>query len=193
MADKKPPLDIPEGGLDTPHGRLYPPPSTGRQVLTLIVVFIGSPGLGWLVGLVPGDLSDAAGIMLAVPYVLIFFIGYAIWVARLGAIAFDTVGASIFKALWMMLIRQKKADALKDVIPSQDNLLEMAVRAQKAGGSFAWVGWPMGILAGLASLLVDTAMSSMMLGLITFTTCVLWGHLLGRLGRRGWLPFPEEE
>jgi hypothetical protein len=75
----------------------------------------------------------------------------------------------------------------------QDKLLEMAVRAQHAGGSFWRVSWSIATLGALVALSFDTQFSNAALALIVFICVISWGWLLGRLGSRGWLPFPEEE
>ena len=80
----------------------------------------------------------------------------------------------------------------RDVLPSRERLLEMLVRAQ-AGASFAPVGWLVGLGAGLAATLFTSQVSASGLFLVVVATSGAWGHLLARLGRRGWLPFPEEE
>jgi hypothetical protein len=68
----------------------------------------------------------------------------------------------------------------------------MAVRAQKAGASFGPASWPVGLLAGLIATMFDSATGTVALFLLVTLTCLAWGYLLARLGRRGWLPFMEE-
>lgn len=127
------------------------------------------------------------------PGALIFFLGYAVWVARLSAIVFDTIGRSVLRALFAMIVWKRRPDSDRDVLPSRERLLEMLVRAQKAGLSFAPVGWLVGLGAGLAATLFTSQVSASGRFLFVAATSVAWGHLLARLGRRGWLPFPEEE
>jgi hypothetical protein len=184
--------EIPDPYLDTPHGRLYRPLGQWSQIGVLIAVFFGGPAVGWVVGQIPGDLSETARTVLYVPYVAIFFLGYAAWVARLNAIAFDTIGRSLLKALFLLIVRKQAPKSAEDVLPSKEKLLEMAVRAQKAGASFGPASWPVGLLAALAALLFDSATAALTLFLLVALTCLAWGHLLARLGRRGWLPFMEE-
>jgi hypothetical protein len=184
--------EIPGSFLDTPHGRLYRPLGQWWQILVLVAVFFGGPALGWLVGRVPGDLSETARTVLYVPYVAIFFLGYAAWVARLNAIAFDTIGRSLLRALFLLIVRRQPPKAAADVLPSKEKLLEMMVRAQKAGASFGPASWPVAVLAGLIAMMFDSATGALVLFLLVTLTCLSWGYLLARLGRRGWLPFMEE-
>jgi hypothetical protein len=183
---------VPGAYVDTPHGRLHQPLPFGRQVLVLAAAFFGGPIVGWLVGEVPGDLSESARTMLYVPYVATFFLGYAVWVARLNAIAFDAIGRSLFLALFRMIVLRRRPGSAAEVLPSKEKLLEMAVRAQKAGASFVPVSLPIAGLAGLMVMLFDTDMSRVALLVATVTTCVGWGCVLGWLGRHGWLPFMED-
>ncbi len=178
--------------LDTPYGRIYRPLGHWWQILVLAAVFFGGPAVGWLVGRIPGDLSETARTVLYVPYVLIFFLGYAAWVARLKAIAFDTIGRSLLKVLFLLIVRRQVPKSAEDVLPSKEKILEMAVRAQMAGASFGPASWPVALAAGLAATLFDSAAGSIQLFMLVAGSCLAWGYLLARLGRRGWLPFMEE-
>jgi hypothetical protein len=183
---------IPGSHLDTPYGRLYRPLGEWAQIGVLVGVFFAGPALGWLIGQLPGDLSETARTVLCVPYVAIFFVGYALWIARLNAIAFDTIGRSLLKALFVLVVRKQKPKSVQDVLPSKDKLLEMAVRAQKAGASFGPASWPIAIAAGLTATLFDSTAGPVTLFAPVVSSSIAWGYLLARLGRRGWLPFMEE-
>jgi hypothetical protein len=183
--------DIPDDGLETPHGRLYRPQSQSKQILVLIAAFVASMSLGGWVAAIPGDLSTAAQVVFHIPYVLVFFLGYGLWVARINAIVFDTIGRSVLKALWQLIVHRKQPDARETILPSKEKLLEMLVKAQKGGASFRSISWgvaPLGVLVGL---LCESAMPEMQLVILLVVTVLVWGYLLGFLGRRGWLPFPE--
>lgn len=183
--------DIPDDGLETPHGRLYRPQSQSKQILVLIAAFVASMSLGGWVAAIPGDLSTAAQVAFHIPYVLVFFLGYGLWVARINAIVFDTIGRSVLKALWQLIVHRKQPDARETILPSKEKLLEMLVKAQKGGASFRSISWgvaPLGVLVGL---LCESAMPEMQLVILLVVTVLAWGYLLGFLGRRGWLPFPE--
>jgi len=187
------PTDMQGDKLETPYGTLYRPLSDGKQLLVALAAFFGSLGMGHVVGLVPGDLSDAAKVVLHLPYILVFFVGYASWVARLSAIAFDGIGRSILKVLWNLIVHRRKPRNAEEVLPAKDKLLEMAVRAQRAGGGFWRVSWSVAVLFALLSLTFESRMPGTSLAFLVLVTVLGWGFLLGRLGGRGWLPFPEEE
>jgi hypothetical protein len=184
--------DIPPEGIDTPHGRLYRPLAIGWQVVVLFAAFVGGPAFAWLTGQIPGDLSTNAKNMLFVPMVAIFFFGYSLWVTRLNAIAFSGIGWGLLKALFNIIILKRKPDSVADLMPSREKLVEMVVKAQRAGASFAPVGWLVGLIAGLAAMLFDSSMSAPKLFVVVAGACISWGYLLAVLGRRGWLPFPED-
>jgi hypothetical protein len=185
-------VEIPVDGLDTPSGRLYRPRPQLQQISVLVGTFAGGPLIGWTAARFIGDLSEDASALLWLPFSLIFFLGYAVWLSRLGAIVFDTIGRSVLRALFVWLVRRRRPDPARDVLPSRDALLAMLVRAQKAGASFAPVGWLIAPAAGLGAAVVTSRQSPSGRFLLIAVTCVAWGHLLAWLGRRGWLPFPED-
>jgi hypothetical protein len=179
--------------IDTPFGRLYRPLNQWAQIAVLFAAFFGGPAMGWAVGWVAGDLSESARALVYVPFVLVFFAGYSLWIARLNAIAFNILGRSILKAFFLMLIRRRKPDSLQDIMPTREKLLEMVVRAQKAGASFAVVSWPIGLFAGLLATLFRSEFGAVALFFLLTLSVVGWGYLLGVLGRRGFLPFMEQD
>ena len=139
--------DIPDAGLETAYGRLYRPQSQGTQIIALIVAFVASMSLGSWVATIAGDLSTAAHVVFHIPYALVFFFGYGLWVTRVNAIVFDTIGRSVLKALWQMIVHRKRPDAAETVLPSREKLLELLVRVQKGGASFRGISWPIAALA----------------------------------------------
>ena len=187
------PAQVPPEGLETPYGYLYRPLTDGKQIIVAIGAFVGGPAFGWVIGQVPGDLTETARNVLFVPMVVIFFMGYSLWIARLNAIAFQGIGWGLLKTLFMLIVFRRKPKSIEDVMPSRDKLLEMMVRAQKAGASFAPVGWLVGLVSGLIAMLFDSAMSPGKLFLLVGGGCLIWGYLLAWLGRRSWLPFMESE
>jgi len=187
------PTEIPHHGLDTPYGYLYRPLSNRKQILVLIAAFFGGPAFGWIIGQVPGDLSQTAKDAMFIPMVAVFFVGYALWVARLNAIAFQGIGWGLLKMAFNFLVFRRKPESPADILPSRDKLLEMLVRAQKAGASFAPASWLVGLISGAAATLIDSAMSSSNLFLLVAGSSLIWGYLLAWLGRRGWLPFMESD
>jgi len=176
---------------DTPHGRLYRPLGTWQQALVLVAAFLGGPAVGWAVGQVPGDLSETARTFVYVPFVLVFFLGYAAWVARLKVIAFRGLGVPLLRALYQLIVHRKKPESIEDVLP-RDKLVEMAVKAQVAGASFRRVGWFVGTTAGFVAALFESSMGGSARFLLVSATCIAWGYVLAFLGRRGWLPIMEE-
>lgn len=178
--------------LDTPHGRLHKPKNWFVQCGSLFATFMGGPALGMAIGHALGELSENAEIVLYLPFVAIFFLGYGLWAARLSAIAFDGIGRGLMRALFLLVVRRKVPEKVEDVIPSEDTLTKMAVRAQQAAGSFLVMSVPVAIVTALASLFFDSPASTMMRLLLVGGGCVAWGFVLSQLGRRGFLPMMEE-
>jgi hypothetical protein len=139
--------DIPADGLQTPYGRLYRPQSQSRQIIALIAAFLASMSLGSWVAAIPGDLSTAAQAVIHIPYVLVFFFGYGLWVARVNAIVFDAVGRSVLKLLWQVIVHRKPPDARETVLPTREKLIEVLVKVQKGGASFRGISWPIAALS----------------------------------------------
>lgn len=192
MASDSPTREIPQDGIVTPHGRLYRPLHEGFQILVLIGAFLGSLVVGWLVGMAPGDLSDTAQTLAFVPFLMVLFFGYAAWVARLNALAFDLIGRSVLKALLLLILRRQKPKSIKELIPSEEKLQDMAVRAQRAGASFGPASWPVALGAGIGAMLFDSTLSALALFALLGCSTLAWGYALAFLGRRGYLPIMEE-
>ena len=130
--------DIPVDGLETPHGRLYRPQSQSKQILALIASFVASMSLGSWVAAIPGDLSTAAQVAFHIPYVLVFFLGYGLWVARINALVFDAIGRSVLKALWQLIVHRKQPEARETILPSRDKVLEILwLKPRREGLHFA--------------------------------------------------------
>ena len=184
--------EAPRTTVETPHGRLYEPAGTGGQALFLVAAFLGGPAVGWAVGAIPGDLSETARTLVCVPFVLVFFLGYAAWVARLKMIVFHGLGRSLLMALFDILVRRRKPASVEEVLPTRERLLEMAVKAQIAGASFRRVGWLVGIGGGLVAALLESATGAATRFVLVSSTSIAWGYALAFLGRRGWLPIMEE-
>jgi hypothetical protein len=174
--------------LETPHGTLYQPRPLGLQILLLAIAFLGGPAVSWAMTQV-FQLSTSASWLLYVPLTLVFFLGYALWAARLAAIAFDTIGRGLLWALFKLIVQRKKPEKLEDVLPSRDKLERMVVRAQRAGWSFLVVAIPLGVAAALLSIIIGSDNPAA----LPVTVCILWGYILGFLARHGYLPLPESD
>lgn len=183
--------DIPADGLETPYGRLYRPQSQSTQIVALIAAFLASMSLGSGVAAIPGDLSSAAQVAFHIPYALVFFFGYGLWVARMNAVVFDTIGRSILKALWQLIVHRRQPDLRENILPTREKLLEMLVKVQKGGASFRGVSWLVAAFGAALGLLCESSMSGPHLAALLAATVLGWGYVLGFFGRRGWLPFPE--
>jgi hypothetical protein len=184
-------VELGEGRLETPAGFLYRPPGWAVQVAVVAAAFFGGPALGWGIGgLMPGISDDAT--FLCVPFVAVFFLGYGLWLARLNALAFNFIGKGLLRALFMLLVRRRKPERLEDVLPSKEKILEMLVRGQRAASSFLAVSMPVAIVAGVVTMFYETPTSPAMRWALAGGGCAGWGWALSFLGRRGFLPFPEE-
>lgn len=169
--------------IEMPQGRLYRPLKDGWQILILIIVIIAGPVIGWLIGAIPGDLSESARNSLGLPFFVILAIGYLIWMARVSAVLFGSVGGALFR----LFTRKEKPRTLEEIY-SREKILQATLKAQKTGTIFRAVSWPIAIITGLAALFFNTEMSSLVLSALVMAACLGWGYLLAYLGRRGFLP-----
>lgn len=183
--------EIPRGGLETPLGKLYNIPSIGRQLLMLVASFFIAIALGFVVSSIPGDLSEFATGIIYFIFLLIFFIGYSVWIGWLKLILLNTFKQTIVKGL-SSIITKKEFDLAKELTLHDDKLIELLVHSQKATWVFALVGWLFGVLGGISALFVDTRFSKIILFFIVLIFTAGFGHLLYYFGRRGYFPFPEE-
>ncbi len=177
---------------DTPYGILYRPRSAWIQIPILLATLAACIPLGRGVGLSLGGLSDNAQVFLYVPFLLVLFGGYSLWMARLQAMAFDLVGRGLFKALFILIVRRRKPENLEELIPTPEKLERMAVRAQQASSAFWIVAIPIGILASIAALLIRSDAGPVMRAFSVGSGCIVWGILLAFLARRGYLPILED-
>lgn len=191
MERSSPYKNLPPDGLATPFGRLYRPQGQIKQIVLLIAAFVASMSLGGIAAAVPGDLSSAARVLFHVPFALVFFVGYSVWLARINALVFQGIGRSLLKALWMLIVRRKSPESPESVLPSREKLLEMLVKAQRAGASFRVVCWPIAVLGAFLGILCESRTPRLLLAALLAAGTLAWGYFLALLGRRGWLPFPE--
>lgn len=179
--------------VETRFGVLYRPKSFVVQLPFLIGAFLGGPAAGWILGMILGGVSENGQIFLYASTTLIFFFGYALWAARLAALAFEAFGKHILRALFQLIVKRKRPESVEALIPSRDKLEELVVRAQKAAWSFFVVSIPLGLVGGILARLLETQSEKWLQSIVVSTGCVLWGSVLSLLGRRGCLPLPEPE
>ena len=175
----------------TPYGLLYPPAKQGLQLLILFGALGGSLLLGFIPRLAFGEISANARTFLHAPFVLVFAFGYAGWAARLHALGMEFLGRSLFKALVQLLIFRRKPRSLAEVLPDKDKLAQMAVRGQKAASAFLFASILLALFTAMATIFIKTELGWFVRFLMVVVPVVLWGWWLTRLGRRGYLPFPE--
>lgn len=176
----------------TPQPSAPKPPGAGQQGLVLVAAFLGGPALGWIVGQVPAGLSEGARTFLCAPFVVVFFLGYAAWVARLKVIAFQGLGLPLLRALYHLVVRREKPRSVEDVLPSREQLLDLARKARGAGAAFRRVGWVVGIAAGFVAAFFESSTGPATRFVLVSATTVGWGYALALLARQGWLPIPEQ-
>ena len=183
---------IPSEGMETPGGYLYYPPNQGIQILFMFAAFFTAIFLGWFISKVAGITSDFASGFICFVFLMIFIIGYGLWVSFVGALAFNSIKWPIIKVLVKLFIKKEKPKSINEFLPDREKLIELLVRVQKHTRWFLIICWPIGILGGFASLFMSSSLSSSFLFLLIFICSVIYGHLLYYFGRRGYLPLPEE-
>ncbi len=177
---------------ETPHGVIYRPQKWPMLAISFIVAFVSGPSFGYLLSLLFGMNSDFGIIVCSGGFVLVFIFGYGLWASRLKALAFEGIGKGLMKFFWNLIIRRKIPKDLSDVLPDEDQLTRMAVRAQKAASSFAVVAIPVAIISSLLAAIVTADLNPFIRMAVLFCACLTYGVALSLLGRRGYLPFPEE-
>jgi hypothetical protein len=175
---------------ETPFGTLYPPQPLGWQLLLLAGAFFASLLCGWIPRLIMADVSATAGTLLHIPFVLVFVLGYAGWAARLQAMSMELLGRSLLRALWQWLLFRRKPD-VKQLLPDENKLLQLLVRGQKAASSFWLVALGLALISGGLALFIQSPVNFLVRVIAITGPVLLWGWVLTRLGRRGYLPFPE--
>ena len=192
MNTEKNNLEIPPQGIDTPRGYLYHPPEQSKQVLFLVAAFFIAILLGWIISIIPGDISNLATGVLCFIFLLVFFLGYGLWVSLVSAILFSSIKWPLIKIIAKVFIRKEPPSSMNELLPEKEKLIELMVRAQKYSRTFFILSWPIGIAGGIATLFMKTSMSSTFLFFIVLMFAVIYGYALSYFGRRGYLPFPEE-
>lgn len=185
-------IDIPPQGIETPKGYLYNPPELGKQIISLIAFLFIAVFLGWVLSGIPGDLSDFARTVFYIPFILVFFFGYSAWIGWLNVIIFDTIKWSLIKTLFVFFVNKKKPESVQELLPSNEKIIELMVRAQKATKTFFILSWPIGIVGGITVTFLKTSANMLLLSLAVTVSTIFYGYIISYFGRRGYLPFPEE-
>lgn len=184
--------NIPTEGLDTPKGYLYYPPSQDKQVLFLAAAFFTAILSGFIIGSIPGDLSNFATGVICFAFLLVFFLGYGIWVSLVSALAFANIKWPLIKIIAKTFMRKEKPESVGGFLPEKEKVFEMMASIQKYTRSFFIISWLVGIMSGFTTLFMSTSFNSSLLFMLVFSFTVIYGYALFYLGRRGYLPLPEE-
>ena len=192
MKDVKTLSDIPPEGIAAPNGYLYNPPPLGKQVLFLMAAFFSAIFLGWLISSIAGIRSNFASGVVYIVFLLIFFLGYGLWLSSVRALVFSSIKLPLIKIIAKIFVRKERPSSVNEFLPEREKIIEMMVRVQKYSRAFLIMGWPIGILGGFVTLFMRTSLNTLLLFLIVSVTSVLYGYILSYFGRRGYLPLPEE-
>lgn len=183
---------IPQEGIETPNGYLYYPPTQGKQIIFVIAAFMTAIFLGWFISSVAGIVSDLALGFICFVFLLIFFLGYGLWVSFVSALAFSSIKWPIIKVILKLFFKKEKPKSINEFLPDREKLIELLVRVQKHTRWFLIICWPIGFLGGVATLFMSSSLNSLLLFMLVFISSVIYGHTLSYFGRRGYLPLPEE-
>ena len=192
MEEKRNISEIPPEGIETLHGRLYPPPKLGIQILFFVASFLTAIFLGWFISTIAGSLSVLAKGFIYFIYIIIFILGYASWASLTSVIVFKAIKMPIIKTMYRYFVRKEKPASLIELLPTREEAAALIVRTQKATRIFFIMSLPIGIIGGLLSLFIKTSINSTILFALIIMTAVIFGFLLSYFGRRGYLPFPVE-
>ncbi len=178
---------------ETMHGRLYPSLGVLGQVGVLFLTFLACLAFTCAAVKAIGAASVAAQTLVAAPFFLIFFLGYALWLARARLIALQHIGVGVLAALFSSRRRQEGRTGQAYGLPGPEKLEEVAVKVQIAASSFRVITWPVAILWAFLGFAVQASMPASVAAAGILIACLLWGHILTMLGRRGYLPIMGEE
>lgn len=184
-------LNIPVDGMKTKKGIVYPMPALGKQVLVLVASFFAAILLGFIISSIPRDLSDLAKGVLYFIFIIIFILGYSVWVGWMKLKILNAFKKTIIKGVKNILTKNE-AGFKNDLSFPEEKLLDILLASQKSTKIFAIIGWVLGILGAIISLSFDTRMNKPILFVLVIIFSAVFGHLLYYFGRRGYFPFPEE-
>ena len=184
-------INIPAGGMETERGIVYPMPALGKQILVLVASFFAAILLGFIISSIPGDLSELATGVLYFVFIIIFILGYSIWIGWMKLKILNAFKKTILKGVSNILTKNE-AGFKNDLSFPEEKLLGLLLASQKSTKIFAVMGWVFGVLGGIISLSFDTSINKAILLVLVIIFAAGFGHLLYYFGRRGYFPFPEE-
>jgi MFS family permease len=184
-------INIPAGGINTERGIVYPMPALGKQILVLVASFFAAILLGFIISSIPGDLSELATGVLYFVFIIIFMLGYSIWIGWMKLKILNAFKKTILKGVKNILTKNEEGFK-NDLSFPEEKVLDLLLASQKATKIFAIMGWLFGVLGGFVSLSFDTSMNKSFLFVLVIIFAAGFGHLLYYFGRRGYFPFPEE-
>jgi hypothetical protein len=184
-------LNIPAGGMITEKGIVYPMPALGKQILVLVASFFAAILLGFIISSIPGDLSELATGVLYFVFIIIFMLGYSIWVGWMKLKILSAFKNTLLKGISNILTKNE-AGFKNDLDFPEEKLLDLLLASQESTKIFAIMGWLFGLLGGIFSLSFDTSINKPILFVLVIIFAAGFGHLLYYFGRRGYFPFPEE-
>jgi MFS family permease len=184
-------LNIPASGMKTEKGMIYPMPSSGKQILMLVASFFAAILLGFIISSIPGDLSELATGVLYFVFIIIFMLGYSIWIGWMKLKILSAFKKTILKGVKNILTKND-AGFKNDLSFPEEKVLELLLVSQKSTKIFAVMGWLLGVLGGFISLSFDTSINKTILFVLVIIFAAGFGHLLYYFGRRGYFPMPED-
>lgn len=182
---------IPAEGMKTEKGIVYPIPALGKQILVLVASFFAAILLGFIISGIPGDLSGLTTGVLYFVFIIIFILGYSIWVGWMKLKILNAFKKTIMKGVKNILTKNEEGFK-NDLSFPEEKLLELLLASQKSTKIFAVMGWLFGLLGGFISLSFDTSINKPILFVLVVIFAAGFGHLLYSFGRREYFPFPEE-
>jgi MFS family permease len=184
-------INIPAGGINTKNGIVYPMPALGKQILVLVASFFAAILLGFIISSIPGDLSELEKGVLYFVFIIIFMLGYSIWIGWMKLKILNAFKKTILKGVTNILTKNEEGFK-NDLSFPEEKVLELLLASQKSTKIFALMGWLLGVLGGFISLSFDTSINKTILFVLVIIFATGFGHLLYYFGRRGYFPFPEE-
>lgn len=184
-------LTIPVEGIKTEKGMIYPMPELGKQILVLVASFFTAILLGFIISSIPGDLSELATGILYFVFIIIFMLGYSLWIGWVKLKILNAFKKTIIMGVKNILTKNEEGFK-NDLSFSEEKLLDLLLASQKSTKIFVIMGWVFGLLGGIISFSFDTSISKPILFVLVIIFACGFGHLLYYFGRRGYFPFPEE-